>query len=181
MDGSGDESHHRPGTRARLALALLLHTGQRRGDVVRIGRQHIRDGVVHVRQQMTGIELAIPIHPTLAAIIAETPADHLTLLTTQTGKPFSAAGFGNWFRDRCNEAGLPHCSAHGLRNAAARRLAEAGCTTHEIAAITGHASLGELVRYTKAVDQRRRAEAAMAKTRTSIGKPTRKFAKKAEK
>jgi hypothetical protein len=68
-----------------------------------------------------------------------------------------------------------------LRKAAARRLAEAGCTAHEIAAITGHASLGELVRYTKAVDQRRLAEAAMAKTRTSIGKPLRKFAKKAEK
>jgi integrase len=70
------ETHHRPGTRARLALALLLHTGQRRGDVVRIGRQHIRDGVIHVRQQKTGMELAIPIHSTLAAIIAETPADH---------------------------------------------------------------------------------------------------------
>jgi integrase len=165
------ESHHRPGTRARLALALLLHTGQRRGDVVRIGRQHIRDGVVHVRQQKTGIELAIPIHPTLAAIIAETPADHLTLLTTQTGKPFSAAGFGNWFRDRCNEAGLPHCSAHGLRKAAARRLAEAGCTTHEIAAITGHASLREVQRYTKAADQARLARAAMARTRTSSYKP----------
>jgi hypothetical protein len=65
-----------------------------------------RSGTIYIRQQKTR---------TLAAIIAETPANHLTLLTTQTGKPFSAAGFGNWFRDRCNEAGLPHCSAHGLR------------------------------------------------------------------
>jgi integrase len=162
---------HGPGTRARLAFALLLYTGQRRGDVIRIGRQHIRDGVLHVRQQKTGIELAIPIHPALAEIIAKTPADHLTLLTTQTGKPFSAAGFGNWFRDRCNEAGLPHCSAHGLRKAAARRLAEAGCTTHEIAAITGHASLREVQRYTKAADQARLARAAMARTRTSSYKP----------
>jgi integrase len=156
-------AYHGPGTRARLALALLLYTGQRRSDVIRIGRQHIRDGVCHVRQQKTGIELAIPIHPTLAEIIAETPADHLTLLTTQTGKPFSAAGFGNWFRDRCNEAGLPHCSAHGLRKAAARRFAEAGCTTHEIAAITGHVSLREVQRYTKAADQARLARAAMAR------------------
>jgi len=68
-------------------------------------------------------------------------------------------------------AELEHCSAHGLRKAAARRLAEAGCTAHEIAAITGHASLGELVRYTKAVDQRRLAEAAMTKTRTSMANP----------
>src|SRR5450759_5330131 len=159
------QAHHGPGTTARLALTLLLYTGQRRGDVIRLGRQHIRDGVVHVRQQKTGIELAIPIHAILAAIIAQTPANHLTLLTTQTGKPFSAAGFGNWFRDRCNEAGLSHCSAHGLRKAAARRLAEAGCTMHEIAAITGHASLSEIQRYTKAVDQRRLALSAMEKAK----------------
>jgi integrase len=159
------EACHAPGTIARMALTVLLYTGQRRGDVIRMGRQHIRDGVVHVRQQKTGIELAIPIHATLAAIIAQTSADHLTLLTTQTGKPFSAAGFGNWFRDRCNEAGLSHCSAHGLRKAAARRLAEAGCTMHEIAAITGHASLSEVQRYTKAADQARLARAAMEKAK----------------
>jgi integrase len=159
------EVHHRPGTRARLALALLLYTGQRRGDVIGMGRQHIRDGAIHVRQQKTGIELAIPIHATLQAIIAETPADHLTLLTTQTGKPFSAAGFGNWFRVRCNEAGLAHCSAHGLRKAVARRLAEAGCTMHEIAAITGHASLSEIQRYTKAADQKKLALSAMEKAK----------------
>ena len=159
------QTYHKVGTRARLALMLLLHTGQRRSDVVRMGRQHVRDGVLHVRQQKTGIELAIPLHSALAAVIAEPPAEHLTLLTTQTGKPFSAAGFGNWFRDRCNEAGLPRCSAHGLRKAAARRLAEAGCTTHEIAAITGHASLSEVQRYTKAADQARLARAAMDKAR----------------
>ena len=135
------QAYHGPGTRARLALPLLLHTGQRRGDVIRMGRQHIRDGILHVRQQKTGIELAIPVHATLTSTITEAPADHLTFLTTRTGKPFSPAGFGNYFRDCCNEAGLSHCSAHGLRKAAARRLAEAGCTMQEIAAITGHASV----------------------------------------
>ena len=158
-------AYHGPGTRARLAFTLLLHTGQRRSDVIRMGRQHIRDGIMHVRQQKTGIELAIPIHATLAAVIAEAPADHLTFLTTRTGKPFSPAGFGNWFRDRCNEAGLSHCSAHGLRKATARRLAEAGCTMHEIAAITGHASLSEVQRYTKAADQKRLALSAMEKAK----------------
>jgi integrase len=159
------QERHGRGTTARLALALLLYTGQRRGDVIKMGRQHIRGGTLHVRQQKTGIELAIPIHPALAAIISDTPADHLTLLTTKTGKPFSAAGFGNWFRDRCNEVGLRHCSAHGLRKAAARRLAEAGCSMHEIAAITGHASLSEIQRYTKAADQKRLAQSAMEKVR----------------
>ena len=159
------EAHHGPGTKARLALNLLLYTGQRRSDVIRMGRQHIQDGFIYVRQQKTGIELAIPIHATLAAIIAKTPVQHLTLLTTAAGKPFSAAGFGNWFRERCNEAGLRHCSAHGLRKAAARRLAEGGCTMHEIAAITGHASLSEVQRYTKAVDQKRLAVSAIEKAK----------------
>ena len=85
---------------------------------------------------------------------------------TALGKPFTAGGFGHWFRERCNEAGLPHCSAHGLRKATARRLSEAGCTTHEIAAITGHASLREVQRYTKGADQTRLAVAAMNKMRT---------------
>src|SRR5262249_15649820 len=175
------ERCHAIGSRAHLALALLLHTGQRRGDVIRMGAQHIRGGTLYVKQEKTGAELAIPMHPELVAVIAATPSGHLTFLTTTIGGPFAATTFTHWFRRECDRAGLPHCSAHGLRKATARRLAEVGCTAHEIAAITGHASLGELVRYTKAVDQRRLAEAAMAKTRTSIGKPLRKFAKKAEK
>jgi integrase len=170
------ERHHPVGSRARLAFALLLYTGQRRGDVLRMGAQHIRDGAVYVKQEKTGIELAIPLHPDLAAIIAAVPRDHLTFVTTRLGGPFQGSAFSRWFRQQCEAAGLEHCSAHGLRKAAARRLAEAGCTAHEIGAITGHASLTELVRYTRAADQRRLAEAAMTKTRTSAGKPNHKFA-----
>ena len=128
-----------------------------------MGRQHIRDGALHLTQQKTGATLAIPVHPSLAGILGEAPAGNMTLLLTEFGKPFTAAGFGNWFRDRCNEAGLSHCSAHGLRKSAARRLAEAGCTPHEIAAITGHASLNEIVRYTQTADRKRLAAAAMEK------------------
>jgi len=175
------ERCHPVGSRARLALALLLYTGQRRSDVIRMGAQHVRGGVLHVKQDKTGVELAIPVHPDLAAVIAATPSRHLTFLTTTIGGPFAARTFAGWFRRECDKAGLPHCSAHRLRKAAARRLAEAGCTAHEIGAITGHASLTELVRYTKAADQRRLAEAAMAKTRTSVRKPAAKFAKKAGK
>jgi hypothetical protein len=164
------EKRHPIGSRSRLALALLLYTGQRRSDVVRMGRQHIHDGVLHIRQQKTGAELAIPVHPDLGAIVAETAADHLTFLTTQFGQSFKAAGFGNWFREQCDAAGLKHCSAHGLRKAAARRLAEAGCTEHEIAAITGHASLREVARYTKAADQKWLAAAAMEKGQSANNK-----------
>jgi integrase len=142
-----------------------------------MGRQHIHDCVLDVKQAKTGSELSIPVHPALAAIIAETPADNLTFLITQFGQPFKAAGFGNWFRERCDEAGLKHCSAHGIRKAAARRLAEAGCTEHEIASITGHASLREITRYTKAADQKKLARAAMEKVKagTGIVKPVARF------
>jgi integrase len=165
------ERHHPSGSRARLALALLLYTGQRRGDVVRMGRQHVRDGAIAVRQEKTRAALTIPLHPELAAIIDDAPADNLTFLTTAFGRPFTAAGFGNWFREQCDDAGLKHCASHGLRKAVARRLAEAGCTEKEIAAITGHASLREVARYTKAADQVLLARAAMEKvSRTSSGK-----------
>jgi integrase len=165
---------HPIGTRARLALAVLLYTAQRRGDVVRLGRQHIRDGALHVHQQKTGASLIIPLHSELRKILNKTPTKNMTFLTTREGKPFTAAGFTNWFRECCNEAKLPNgLSAHGLRKAACRRLAEAGCTAHEIMSISGHASLREVQRYTAAADQARMARAAMekAKKRTSSVKP----------
>jgi integrase len=96
------EKRHPTGTPARLALALLLYTGQRRSDVVRMGPQHIRQGILSVRQQKTGIELAIPVHSALAVLIAETPTYHLTFLTNQLGRPFTARYFGQWFRGQCD-------------------------------------------------------------------------------
>jgi integrase len=151
------------GTRARLAFGLLLFTAQRRSDVIRMGRQHIRDGILRVKQQKTGKELDIPIHSDLQAIIDGTPGDHLTFLVAAGGKPFTAAGFGNLFRDWCNDAKLPQrCSAHGLRKAACRRLAEAGCSEKQIAAISGHDSLSEVQRYTRAASQARLAKDAMS-------------------
>jgi integrase len=164
-------------------LALGLYTGQARQDVVRMGPQHVRDEVLNwVRgktERTTGIELSIPIHPLLRAIIDATPSGHLTFLITEFGKPFAVAGFGNWFREQCDIANLHHCTFHGLRKAASVRLAEAGCSPHEIAAITGHASLKEIVRYTNTVDRKRLARAAMekVKTGTSSVKPDERFDK----
>ena len=161
------EATHAVGTTARLAMALLLYTAQRRADVIRMGRQHVRDGVIYTRQQKTGATLAIPVCPELAAILDATPSDHLTFLTTDRGRVFLPDGFSRWFRRCCDEAGLPSRSAHGLRKAACRRLAEAGCSAGEIAAISGHASLREVERYTKAADQARMARNAFARTRTA--------------
>jgi integrase len=166
------EARHPISTKARLAFALLLYTAQRRGDVIRMGRQHVRNGMIAVRQQKTGAMLQIPIHTKLLEALGASSDKHLTFLTTEFGKPFSFAGFGNWFRERCNEANLPkRCSAHGLRKAACRRLAEAGCTAHQIRAISGHASLREVERYTTAADQAELARQAFEREqrRTDVG------------
>jgi integrase len=176
------EAKHPVGTRARLAMALLLYTGQRRSDVVVMGRQHIIDGSISVCQQKTAARLLIPLHPALSDILDATPADNLTFLMTGHGKPFTAAGFGNWFRECCNEAGLKQCSAHGLRKAASRRLAEAGCSNQQIKAITGHKTDKEVARYTAAADQARLAKQAMdaltgAKPEQNLSTRTKKVAK----
>jgi integrase len=155
------EVTHRPGTRAHLALALSVYTGQRRSDVVRMGWQHIDGNLLSVTQDKTGTFLKVPMHPKLVAAINIMPRTNFTFLLTESCSPFSAAGFGNWFRDRCNEAGLEHCSAHGLRKACATRLANAGCTPEQIRAITGHKTLSEVARYTKAADQERNAKQDM--------------------
>lgn len=157
------ESVHPIGSRPRLAMALLLYTGQRRGDVVRMGPQHFKGGKFTIRQQKTGQPMDVPVHPELARVIAASECGDLAFLVTQFGKSYAPAGFGNAFRDWCNEAGLPHCSAHGLRKSICRRLAEAGCTAPQIAAISGHRSLKEVQRYIDAADRSRLAEAGMAR------------------
>jgi integrase len=167
------EAHHPVGSKARLALALGLYTAQRRGDVIRMGRQHIKDGVLSVTQEKTGARLAIPVHPELQAVLDATPSGQLTFLTTKTGKSYAAGDFSEQFRAWREAAGLaPRCTFHGLRKAALTRLADAGCSVHEIAAISGHKSLKEVARYTKAADQARLARAAMARTLNETGTPT---------
>lgn len=165
------EQRHPTGSKARLALGLLLYTGQRRGDVIKLGRQHERNGWLHFRQQKTGKAMEIPIPSPLRELLEVSKTGDLTYLVTEFGKPYSNGGFGNWFRRKCNEAGLENCSAHGLRKVAAARLAEQGCTVHEIAAITGHTSLKEVQRYTKGAEQRLLAERALERLGGKLSQP----------
>ena len=161
---SAFESRWAISTKERLALALLVHTGQRRGDVIRIGRQHIRDGILTIKQRKTGAEVSMPVHPELAAAIAASPSEHLTFLVTSTGRPYSEREFNRRFRAAVDAAGLPaNCVPHGLRKACCRRLAEMGCTTTQIAAISGHMTLKEIQRYCAAFDRKLAAKDAMAK------------------
>jgi integrase len=173
------EAHHPLGSKPRLALALLLYTIQRRSDVVRMGRQHLSDclderlralgvrNVLSIRQQKTGKPLGLPVHPNLQAVIDATPSQHLTFLVTTTGKPYGGNHFSESFREWCDAAGLPkRCSAHGLRKAGLRRDAEDSWSANELASWSGHASLRELERYTRAADQARLARNALAKAIT---------------
>jgi integrase len=167
------EAWHPVGSKARLALALLIYTAQRRADVVRMGPQHVRVGLngaeLYVKQQKTDTELLIPVVPELQRVLDATPCQNLSFLTTAHGQPFTAAGFGGWFRERCDDAGLPkECAAHGLRKAACRRLAEAGCSASQIAAVSGHKTLREVQRYVEAADKTRLARSGMDAVRLAF-------------
>lgn len=161
------EDAHPIGSTPRLALALALYTGQRRSDVIQFGKQHLREGWLTFTQykgrNRNPVRLEIPVVAELQTILDASKTGDLTFLVSEQGKAFTNNGFGNRFREWCDKAGLPHCSVHGLRKAAAARLAERGCSEFEIMAITGHQTSKEVTRYTKAASQRVRAEAAFKK------------------
>jgi integrase len=154
------------GTKERLAFSLMLYTGQRRSDAIRMTWADVIGDTISVVQQKTGAKLTIPLHPDLQAILATTRREHVTILNSALGSPFTVKGFAAWMRDAITGSGLPlDVQPHGLRKAAARRLAEAGCSANEIMSVTGHKSLAEAERYTRDADQLRLATAAVARLR----------------
>jgi integrase len=158
------EERHPIGSKARLALALLLYTGQRRSDVIRFGKQHAKHGVLTFTQykgrNSKPHKLTLPILPVLQEIIEASPCGDLTYLVNDYGRPFTDGGFGNWFRDRCVEAGVPG-RAHGLRKAGSTIAANNGATAHQLMAIFGWTTLQMAEKYTRAANQQRLAKAAM--------------------
>jgi integrase len=139
------EERHPIGTKARLALALLLFTGQRRSDIIRFGKQHAKGGKLtftqHKGRNRKPKRLTLPILPALQQVIVGTACGDLTFLVNDWSRPFTDAGFGNKFRDWCDQAGLQHCSAHGLRKAGATIAANNGATSRQLMAIFGWDSL----------------------------------------
>jgi integrase len=171
-------ARHPLGTMARLAMELMLNIAARRHDAHLIGRQHLKNGCLSWRpsktSQTTGKVLTIRVLPELQAAIDAMPWCDATFLLTEYGRPFaSAAAFGNKFADWCDAAALTpvKCAdgktrnyrAHGLRKAACKQLAHAGCTGPEIMAVSGHSSLSQVQVYIAEVEQERLAEAAMVK------------------
>lgn len=153
----------KPGTKQRLAMEILLGTGVRRSDACLLGRQHMTARGLSVVQEKTDERVTIQIHPDLAAELAKVPAAQLTFVLTEWGGPFTANGFTKWMRGNAIAAGLKNRSPHGLRKAAGRRLAEAGCSEEQIAAVLGHSDPGTAKIYTKDASQERMANDAMNK------------------
>ena len=135
--------YHPEGSKAHHALMIILYTGLRRGDASKFGHAQVAGGLLRVTpgktEHSSGVELQLPILPPLQKTIDALAANRPTCLLTEYGKPFSVAGFGNWFHDRCREVpGLnPRATAHGLRKAGAIFAAEAGATTEMLKAMYG--------------------------------------------
>ena len=159
------EARHPLGTKARLAFALLLYTGQRRSDVIRFGKQHTRGGKLTFTQykgrSRKPHRLTLPILPVLQQTIDATPCGDLTLLVNDWHRPFTDGSFGNKFRDWCDQANLLHCLAHGLRKAGATVAANNGATARQLMAIFGWDTIKQAEQYTRKADQKQLAEAAM--------------------
>jgi integrase len=153
----------------RRALLFAAYTGQRRGDLIAARWTDIAGNVWRLTQEKTGARLVLPLHPDLLAEIATWPRTAVTVLSDRDGRPWRAQTLNMGLMRTLRRIGLHGHNIHGLRKLAAVRLAEAGATVHEIAAITGHASLSQVALYTKEADQARLARSAMV--RLAVSKP----------
>lgn len=166
------------GTRERLAYALLLYTGQRGGDVVKMRRSDMTDGGIRVVQEKTGAELWLPITGELRAALRAGPTYIHPLIGTARGRTMKRQSITDLIRRAAKDAGLPpKCKAHGLRKALMRRLAEGGKSTKQIAAMSGHKTLKEVERYTEAAEQMRLADSAMSNSPDAVSNPEEKPSK----
>ena len=156
-------AYHKLGTTARLVLELALNTAARRCNVNKIERDHIRDSRIFVDHAKGNNATSVPMLVTTKAAIDALPAAPIRfLVTTQYGKPFSDAGLGNRMRKWCDEAGLYHCSLHGLRKSLSRLLAESGATDAEGKAVTGHKKDSTFAYYRAKADRKRLSTRAMS-------------------
>ena len=154
----------------RRAVLLAVYTGQRRGDLIALRWGDVAGGTIRLLQQKTGVALALPVHPDLAGELAawRKGARAETVLANTYGQPWTASGISSTMADEVRRARLPAgLNLHGLRKLAAVRLAQAGCSVHEIAAWTGHKTLREIERYTADASQERLAGAGLDRLKVS--------------
>jgi len=152
-------------------MELLLYTALRRSDMVLVGPDNLICGKLVLHHSKNDSDTVIPLMPALAEAIAPFSDNRPTFLQTSFGKHFTGAGLGNWFRDACNDAGLPQCSAHGLRKAISRLLAEHGATNQQGRAVTGHKTDKEFDHYAAKASRELMAGEAMANLSKNSGEP----------
>ncbi|MBK5933181.1 tyrosine-type recombinase/integrase [Rhodovulum imhoffii] len=157
--------HFESGTQARLAFEVFLGTGAARQDAAALTRANIRGGRLSYRRGKTGQEVDLPILPELARELAHVASTQMVLIGHGDGQAYRPESLGNWFRDRCVEAGLPHCTPHGLRKAGARRLAEHGATEWEVMAFLAHGTAKEASRYVAAANRAKLTTSGLARLR----------------
>ncbi len=153
-DVTAFRARHEIGTKARLALELLLLTGLRRSDIVRAGCQHLRGNLFSIRTAKTGAVVTLEFPAWLMELIAVSSTGDMAFIVSEHGKPFTTESFGNWFRVRCREAGLKK-SAHGLRKLSATLAANGGAASHELMAQYGWSTIGQAEAYTRGADRTR--------------------------
>jgi integrase len=170
-------AHWPIGTRERVMWGVFCFTGLRRGDAARLGKQHIRNGVITIDTEKTGTRVTVPVLPELAEILAAGPLGEMSIIASKKGQPLRKEVVGNLFKEACMAAGITGKSAHGIRKAAATRAANNGATVATLEAIFGWEGGQMAALYTKAADRKRLAAEHMeklSKTGTSIPAPDRK-------
>ncbi len=173
-DVAAYESRWPVGTRERLALDLLLYTGVRRGDVVKLGRQHVKNGAITIKTEKSvnmgsPVTVEVTILPPLTRSMLATRNGNLTFLATAKGIPFTKESFGTWFGNACKAAGVTG-RAHGLRKIAAIRCAENGATEAQLNAMFGWSDRSrESATYIRKANRGRLAREASAKLIPIVG------------
>lgn len=159
--------------RLRRVVILARYTGQRRGDLCAMTWAAFDGETIRVRQQKTGATLVIPCHQRLREELASwrAGAQAVTILTNTLGRPWRPQHLSHELPQALGRIGLPtDLNVHGLRKLAATSLADAGCTPHEIAAITGHRTLAMIQYYTRTAEQKTLAESAITKLSDHVAK-----------
>ncbi|MGH6866470.1 MAG: tyrosine-type recombinase/integrase [Methyloceanibacter sp.] len=154
------------GTRQRVRLDVLLYTGLRRGDAVRLGRQHVRGGSIKTEKSGYMIEVPAFILPVLQKTLDAGPTGDLTFIVGANGRPLTKESFGNEFKAACKEAGVPG-SAHGVRKLAATRMADNGATEAQLVAVFGWTDPKMAAHYTRTANRRHLAAQSIEKLNAS--------------
>lgn len=168
------EAHWPVGTKERLVLDVYLYVGLRRGDAARLGKQHIRKGIIHLMTEKSQgrMPIYVPLHPALVASINACPSSGLAIIAKDDGSNYTKEALGNFFREAVEAAGIPVTkrgskekgySGHGLRKASATIAAESGATGAELNAMFGWTGYQMAQLYTKKADRKRLAARALAK------------------